>query len=70
MGSPSERVSIEKRRDLRTEPRVSDIYGLGGVADPGREAMKTKDKRKTKRRWFLRMSEGKKGRAVSQCCED
>ena len=42
MGSPSERMSIEKRRDLSTEPRVSNIYGLGGVADPGREAMKNK----------------------------
>lgn len=42
MGSPSERMSIEKRRDLRTEPWVSNIYGLGGVADLGRETMKNK----------------------------
>ena len=70
MGSPSERMSMEKRRDLRTEPRVSNIYGLGGVADPGMEAIKNKGQEENKRWWFLRMSEGKKGRAVSQCCED
>ena len=66
MGSPSKRMSIEKRRDLRTGPGFSHLWVREDSQTQEGRQWKMKDKRKTKRQWLLSMSEGKKGRAVSQ----